>query len=259
MSAIVSFGKSRPRRCDGGATERDTHRDLALWDKGDVIMRNILRSFAGLAAATLLLAAGTRAHAAINLLTNPGFESPNASSGDVYASTGWNGFNDVYTHASATAHTGSQVLKIFGPFFQGGGAGAVQGGFAATPGQTFEASAFLRNDSTDPIQGSNFAVVKVEFLNSGNSVIGSAESPHFTAANAQNVWTPELVDAVAPANTTSAQIVLVHVQLNSPVTGGSVFFDDASFSVVPEPASMTAAMIGFAGLALRRRNRTVVR
>src|SRR6185369_11002079 len=100
-------------------------------------------------------------------------------------------------------------------------------GFAATPGQTWEASAFLRNDSTDPMQGSNFAVVKIEFLNSSNAVIGSQESSHFTAANAQNVWTPEVVNATAPAGTTTAQIVLVHVQLNSPVTGGSVFFDDA--------------------------------
>jgi MYXO-CTERM domain-containing protein len=222
-------------------------------------MRNASRTSGALAVALLLLLTAGSAKAAINLLTNPGFESPNASAGDVYASANWNGFNDVYTHAAANAHSGTQDLKVFGPFFQFGGAGAVQGGFAASPGQTWEASAFLLNDSADPIQGSNFAVVKIEFLNSGNAVIGSAESPHFTAANPQNLWTPELVQSVAPANTTSAQIVLVHVQLNSPVTGGSVFFDDASFSVVPEPGSMAAALFGVAGLAIRRRSRSAGR
>ncbi len=218
-------------------------------------MPNSLRTVVSVVIALLLFFAGNAHAAVVNVLTNPGFESPNASAGDQYASAGWSGFNDVYTHASGTAHGGSQILKVFGPFFQFGGAGAVQGGFAATPGQTWEASAFLKNDSADPIQGSNFAVVKIEFLDAGNAVIGSQESPHFTAANAQNVWTPEVATAIAPANTTHAQIVLVHVQINSPVTGGSVFFDDASFGLVPEPASAAIALFGFGGLALRRRAR----
>jgi hypothetical protein len=187
-------------------------------------------------------------------LLNPGFESPNATGGDQYGSTNWGAFNDAYTTANVTPHTGTQALKIFGPFSQFGGAGVVQGGFAASPGQQWQASAFLRNDSGDPIQGANFAVVKVEFLDVGNNVVGAFESPHFTAANPQNVWTPEAVIGTAPVNTTSAQIVLVHVQLNSPVTGGSVFFDDASFDLVPEPGSC-AAVIGLAALSLRRRAR----
>ena len=187
-------------------------------------------------------------------LINPGFESPNASSGDQYGSANWGAFNDAYTTANVTPHSGLQALKIFGPFFQFGGAGVVQGGFAASPGQTWEANAYLRNDSADPIQGSNFAVVKIEFLDGGNAVIGSAESPHFTAAAPLNTWTFEDVQATAPANTVNAQIVLVHVQLNSPVTGGSVFFDDASFGLVPEPASATALSL-LAGLGLLRRKR----
>jgi hypothetical protein len=188
-------------------------------------------------------------------LINPGFELPNASGGDVYASANWSAFNDAYTTANVSPNSGTQALKIFGPFFQFGGAGVVQGGFAAAPGQTWQASAFLRNDSADAIQGSNFAVVKIEFLNAGNAVVGAFESPHFTAANPQNVWTPEAVLGTAPANTVSAQIVLVHVQLNNPVTGGSVFFDDAAFDqVIPEPGSM-AAVVGLAALGLRRRTR----
>jgi len=188
-------------------------------------------------------------------LLNPGFESPNASGGDQYGSANWSAFNDAYTTITIPPHGGTQALKVFGPFFQFGGAGVVQGGFAASPGQQWTASAFLRNSSADPIQGSNFAVVKVEFLDAGNSVLSGFESPHFTAANPQDVWTPEVAIGTAPVNTTSAQIVLVHVQLNSPVTGGSVFFDDAAFGLVPEPASMAGITMGLAAFGLRRGRR----
>jgi hypothetical protein len=201
-----------------------------------------------------LLTASTKAPAA---LVNPGFELPNASGGDQYGSANWGAFNDAYTTAAVTPHSGTQALKVFGPFFQFGGAGVVQGGFAASPGQVWDASAFLRNDSADPIQGSNFAVVKVEFLNAGNAVIGAFESPHFTAANPQNVWTPLSAQGIAPAGTTTAQIVLVHVQLNNPVTGGSVFFDDAS--LVPEPATAALTALSGLGLLCRRHRRGVTR
>jgi hypothetical protein len=203
-----------------------------------------------LCAALLLGVSSTRA-----ALLNPSFESPNASSGDQYGSTNWGAFNDAYTTANVTPNSGLQALKVFGPFFQFGGAGVVQGGFAASAGQQWQASAFLRTNTGDAVQGNNFAVVKIEFLDAGNAVIGAFESPHFTAANPQNVWTPEAVIGTAPVNTTSAQIVLVHVQLNSPVTGGSVFFDDAAFGLVPEPASLAGITMGLGAFGLRRRRR----
>jgi hypothetical protein len=197
---------------------------------------------------TVLLLGATPVPAA---LLNAGFESPNASGGDVYGSSNWFAFNDAYTTASVPAHSGTQSLKIFGPFFQGGGAGVVQPGFAASEGDLWEARAYLRNDSTDPMQGSNFAVVKLEFLNASNAVIGFAESPQFNAATSTpNLWTLQSAQGTAPAGTTSAQIVLVHVQLNNPVTGGSVFFDDASFGIVPEPSGV--ALLGLAGIGLLR-------
>lgn len=192
--------------------------------------------------------------AAANQLTNPGFETDDASAGDVPGATGWNAFNSAYTTRSVTPHSGLQTLKVFGPFFDGGGAGVTQGGFAASPGQSWAASAWLRDDSSDPMQGTNFAQVQLQFLNSSSTVLATDSSPNFTATNPINTWTQESASGVAPAGTTSAQIVLVHVQINNPVTGGSVFFDDASLDVVPEPTSL--GFLGVAGLlALRRRNR----
>ena len=144
---------------------------------------------------------------------------------------------------------------MFGPFFIGGGAGVTQGGFAATPGQNWSASAFLRDDSSDAMQGTNFAVVQLQFLDASNNVLTTFSSPNFTAANPVNTWTPEAASGLAPAGTASAQIVLVHVQINNPVTGGSVFFDDANLAaVVPEPASLGLLAVGGL-LTMRRRAR----
>jgi hypothetical protein len=204
------------------------------------------------AALALLVTAflSASSHAA---LLNPGFEAPDASGGDVYGSANWGAFNNAFTTISVPAHSGAQSLKVYGPFFQFGGSGVVQGGFAANPGETWEASAYLRNDSSDPMQGTNFAVVKMEFLNAVNNVIGFAESTQFNASNSTaNTWELRSIQGVAPAGTTSAQIVLVHVQLNDPVTGGSVFFDDAAFALVPEPASLGLLAMGGL-LSLRRR------
>jgi hypothetical protein len=208
----------------------------------------------GAAIAAFGLAGETRAVA----LTNPGFDLQNASGGDIYGSTGWGAFNDAYTHASPNALSAPNDLKIFGPFFQFGGAGVVQGGFAASAGQLWEASAWARSETGDRINGDNFAVVKIEFLDAGSTVIGSGESTHITNVTLPpDTWLPFAVQALAPANTATAQIVLVHVQLNNPVTGGSIFFDNAALGVVPEPASATLIGLAFAGMfgLVRRRHR----
>jgi hypothetical protein len=70
-----------------------------------------------------------------------------------------------------------------------------------------------------------------------------------------NTWQQFVAQGTAPSGTTTAQIVLVHVQLDNPPAGGSVFFDDAAFGLVPEPASAMLGMIalvGWVGFARRR-------
>ena len=106
-------------------------------------------------------------------LVNPGFETDNASAADVPGATGWGGFNANFT-TRAFAHTGTQSLKVFGPFFQFGGAGAVQAQ-PAVAGTSYTASAFVFSPSADQVNGTNFAVVKVEFLDVSNAVIGAFE------------------------------------------------------------------------------------
>lgn len=185
------------------------------------------------------------------IVNNPSFESPTVT-GDTPGAPGWGQFNDAYTSVAAGGHTGTQALKVFGPFFNGGGAGVVQNVGAASAGQTWSASAYLKQIQGDYIGVNNFAIVKLEFLNASNSVIGAFESTHFDASSVKDAWDLRSVTGVAPANTASAQIVLVHVQLD-PVDGGAVFYDDAAIGVVPEPVSIGA--IGAAGLVLGRRRR----
>ena len=205
---------------------------------------------------SLLLAGTAQAGVVANLLTNGSFESPDVAAGaETGGSTGWGSFNSTFTNQAFPAQDGEQTLKVFGPFFHGGGSGVVQGGFVATDGQTWEASAWLRNPSTDAIGQNNFAVVKVEFLNGSNAVIGAFESSQFNSTAPTDVWTPVSVQGIAPAGTATAQIVLVHVQLD-PIDGGSVLFDNAAFGLaapIPEPSVGLIGLAMLGGIAFRRR------
>jgi hypothetical protein len=193
-------------------------------------------------------------------LVNPGFELDDAQPNmDVAGATGWGGFNSRFTTEQA-ARTGTQSLKIFGPFFPGGGAGALQsinvidGDFA--PGDLVAASAWgFDAGSADPdgFQGNNFGIVQLLFLDNGGNLIGAPiDSAQINASAPDQVWQLLTASGIAPANAFRAQIVLLHVQANDPVTGGAVFFDDASLAVVPEP-SAALALVGALPLVLRRR------
>ena len=216
-------------------------------------------------ALTALALAATAGMASATLLTNGGFEAPDASAGDVPgAPTGWSGFNDPGTQNATQqfALSGLQSFKLFGPFdFVGGGTGIVQS-VPAAPGEIYNGSIWALNSSADALQGADFFVYKIEFLNaSGGLAAGGLlgvdvfESVQFTAASAQDVWTELGVGtAPAPAGTAAVQVVAVKVQLGDPqFNGGSVFLDDATLNLVPAPG--TAALIGVAGLAATRRRR----
>jgi len=166
-------------------------------------------------------------------LLNPGFESPNASGGDVYGSANWNVFNQAFTTA-AFAHSGSQCLKTYGPFSQFGGTGAVQA-LAALPGQTWVAEVWVLNSAADPIDNVDFGVLKIEFLNASFGLVAGGvagvdvfESAPVNASTPQDVWTKLGVgSAPAPAGTAYANIVLVKVDMDG-AQGGSIFWDDAT-------------------------------
>jgi hypothetical protein len=188
-------------------------------------------------------------------LVNPSFEDDDASGGDVSGATGWFRFNDAFTTAGGpSAFDGLQTMKIFGPFFNGGGAGIGQA-LTASAGQNWTASAQAQNWSGDAIGENNFGLVQLQFLDSGNNVISSFDSGQVNSLTTQDVWNSLSISATAPTGTASAQIILLHVQLD-PVTGGAVFFDSASLSsAIPEPGSFGLAGLGLIGLISTRRRR----
>ncbi|MEO0482407.1 MAG: hypothetical protein AAF138_02185 [Planctomycetota bacterium] len=216
------------------------------------------------AIAALTLVAG--AAAAQNLLSNAGFETPDASAGDIPgAPPSWGGFNDPGTQNTTQqiSLSGAQSFKTFGPFdFIGGGTGIFQA-VPATPGETYTGRVFAQNFSGDAIQGDSFGVFKLEFLDAGGGLVGGTpllgvnvfESAPINASSPQDQWLELGTGGIAPAGTALVQAVLVQVQLGDGAgnfVGGAIFWDDA-FVAVPAPA--TAAFLGLGGLAAVRRRR----
>ncbi len=195
-------------------------------------MRNRNSVVCSLVAASSLVLFGAPEPAAAQLL-NPGFESPDASGGDVAGTADWNSFNFVFTTA-AISRSGSQSLKTFGPFGPGGGSGCVQR-VPAAPGQTWVGEIYAMNASFDPLDAVDFGVYKIEFLDAGGNLAAGGlfgvdvfESVQFNASFGTDTWTLLGVGtAAAPPNTAWAQAVIVKVDLDG-ANGGSIFWDDAS-------------------------------
>jgi hypothetical protein len=186
-------------------------------------------------------------------LVNPGFEQGDASAGDFSGAPGWGNFNFAFTtRQAARGGAPGQSLKMFGSFSNDFVSGAVQS-LAASPGEQWKASAYAFDaGAADPdgIKGNNFSLVILQFFNGGTN-IGEIASPQFNASAPDQEWIEVSASGIAPAGTTAAQILLLHV--NADRTGGAVFFDDASLAVViPEPAT-GMALAGMMSLSLLRR------
>ena len=212
-----------------------------------------IKSFA-LAAAAVATLAGTSSAEAQNLLTNPGFESPDASGGDQGGATGYGSFGGAFV-TTTSPRTDLQAGKAFGVggFFQD---------VPAVEGDSFVASVYALNPAADALAADQVAAVNIEFQNASGQIA-------FVTQRIINGGTPfdqyvfGSVTGTAPAGTTFARFVAITGAFDdvngdgAVVGGGSVRFDDASFSrvtaVVPEPTGLAA--LALAGGALVRRRR----
>ncbi len=209
------------------------------------------------AAATLMLCGQS---GLANSLVNPGFESPAidptgppefAGGGD-----GWNPFGQVFTTDAtmvpAGTNSGDQMLKLFG-----GGANGVFQEFPASPGELWDAGAWILNDSNDALAGGQVAGVNIEW-HDDNGQIGFIPSATLSASSPTDVWTLQPVSGTAPAGTTRARIVLITGDFADGGPGGAPRFDDAFFAVrIPEPTSLVMVGIGLVSLVgTRRRTRS---
>jgi hypothetical protein len=201
-------------------------------------------------------------------LLNASFESPDASGGDVPGTADWTAFgSDAFTNSTLgpgsgpVGHAGNQSLKLFGQ-----DSGAFQD-LAASEGELWGASVWAINWAPDAFN--NLAFLELSFRDVGGNLIGiPVQSFVDPIDDGTNIflppedgaevtdWTQLSVQAVAPAGTESARILLIH-QLTPPAPGqGAIFFDDAKVEIVPVPAAVWlfgSGLLGMVGMTRRKK------
>jgi hypothetical protein len=181
-----------------------------------------------------------------NKLTNPGFETPEIFGDDPDAGTPWDDFGAPETRFTTTSQflSGSQSLKTFGPFDNiGGGTGATQK-VPAVANVPYQAEIFAQHITGDALEGGNFGVFKIEFLDASMQLVAGLGEPAGTPLLGYNFFESAPIDATTPLDTWTmldasgfsplgteyVQAVLVQVQLgdgDGNFTGGAIYWDDA--------------------------------
>lgn len=186
---------------------------------------------------------------AANLLSNASFEQ-HASGWP----TNFGGWGHMQSVAAADfglpAHAGQRVLRGAGVYSDAYHAGGAYQFVPAVAGETFRTQCWVYHAPNAPLTGSSSLWIKLEFKNAGGTIVGSQSLKVQDAATPQGIW--RLVagpQAVAPAGTATAGIVLVFMQSNA-TDGGAGYFDDAVLERVgagPLTVDLAARGAPFAG------------
>jgi hypothetical protein len=225
-------------------------------------------------------------------LLNSGFESPDASGGDVGGTTDWTTFESVFTNSTiginsgpvshadnaGTLGAGTQSIQMFGPFNGTGGAGGAyqaDDSFTGEDGtQGYEASVWVMSWAPDPFQ--TLGILQFSFwdadggqLGGGNQTfvaetfadtVGGANTTKLDPQDGADVsdWTQLTVRGIAPAGTESAEVFLLIIQTADPCcAAGSIYWDDVQINAVPVPAAawlFGSGLLGLVGVARRRKS-----
>ncbi|MGP1272466.1 MAG: hypothetical protein ACTS22_03960 [Phycisphaerales bacterium] len=156
---------------------------------------------------------------------------------------GWfdfgNSIPNIFTaedFTSPPAAEGAQSVLMFGQF-NGDPMGNDSGIFQALPasaGESWTASAQVYNDPGDPIGTGNVAVLSLVFRDAGGNVLSDNPVTAADSTTPVGVWAPVSSTATAPANTATAEIVLVYSQ-----AGPSADLNgDGSIGAGDEPAGL---------------------
>ncbi len=159
-----------------------------------------------------------------NVLQNASFETEGA------AAFGWSTFGNAFREP-ALAVTGDYSAKLFGQFNGGINYSGFTQTVSAAGGQEWTIGATGTNPPTDLMQGGNRALIKIEFLDSGGGLLGSAEQDVVTAASTPGARIVASVSTAAPSGTTQARLIILFEQ-QADNLGGSAFFDDFTASIL---------------------------
>ncbi len=197
----------------------------------------------GASVVALGLAAGA---AQANLLTNGGFDV----AGDGTLFDGWLNFDNVF--AEPLGFDDSDAAKMFGNFNFPFNFSNVQQVVPVDAGTLYTASVFSLHLTDDAITGTqNQAIMKVEWLDAADDVIGFDERIVLDGSSPTDIYFLESFNAEAPAGAVNARFVLGFLQPD--FEGGSAYFENASFVVFPAPGAV--GLLATAGLVAARRRR----
>jgi len=192
---------------------------------------------------------------AANLLVNPGFEDPVTTDGPPFVGS-WEAFQGGGTAVSANStispRTGAQHLNLTIAGTDNDFAGAFQD-VLVSPGQSVvwsvwakKNTAILDLDNEQRIEWRN-SVSNTEISRTPNLISTSSITSEYTLFS---------LSAIVPAGVDTARAVYAIQTFSGGATNtGTVFVDDASFTAVPEPATLALFGLGAIGFATARRNR----
>jgi len=195
-----------------------------------------------------------------NLLVNGDFNTPStilsSSGGENYAATptGWTTWtyspnNDVWVN-----HQQDNTYSYDGSFYMGlgnfGGSGDACGFYQTVPG-TAGTTYNLSVESGVQNWWWPEGEMRLFFLDASNDILGQQIENVTTSITGYDQglpWTQYSVSATAPAGTAQVKVEFAVNYNTSSGGGGTVFFDDAVLTAVPEPS--TCAVLALGGLAL---------
>jgi hypothetical protein len=206
-----------------------------------------------LALTAALLFSLTTSTFAANLLVDSGFENPITQDGPPFVGL-WEGFQGGGASAGNSAlmpRTGLQSLGLSINNTVNTFAGAFQDVAGLAPGMSFSLGGWHMT-TTSPL--SLGVEVRIEWRNSVSDTEVS-RTPNATpipgAAYSQFGF-----DGLVPAGADTARVVYAIQSFSTnPLGNGTVYVDDMSFTVVPEPSSMALAGLGGLALVAMRRKR----
>lgn len=212
----------------------------------------------------LALAASALSLQAQNVLQNGGFEAGATESGAPFF---WGAFSETTNGlqgavVTTAAHSGTHSLEInnratLGGAFQGL-AGPQNPNFSTymdvQAGWNLSFSGWVLNDATDPLAGSSFGRLQIEFYNSSGGVVDFdnwGRSSNWTSSLSTQNWIQFNTSAIVPVGATRASFVVLNETQGQ--NTGAFFVDD--LVAIPEPSSIAMLAIGgvmLAGLTVRR-------